>query len=168
MLRPAFLLGHLAAELAASCLAIAIMVASGLLVGWRIGSGPAEALAGFALLALLAMTMLWLGSLLGVLARSPDVVQGIGFLIVFPLTFIATTFVPIAGLPAGLRQFAEYNPVSTWAAATRTLLGNPTATPTGAGWPLQHPVLCSVLWCLALLAVIVPVTLAAFRRRTTD
>ncbi|MGV1048928.1 MAG: ABC transporter permease [Solirubrobacterales bacterium] len=167
MLRPAFLLGHLTAEVASSVLAVAIMVASGLLVGWRINSDPAEALAGFALVALLSVTMLWLGTLIGVIARSPDVVQGIAFLLVFPLTFVAATFVPVAGLPAGLREFAEFNPVSSWAAGLRTLFGNPTATPADAAWPLQHPVLASVLWCLAILVVVVPLTLRAYRRRTT-
>jgi ABC transporter DrrB family efflux protein len=167
MLRPAFLLGHLTAELAASILAIGVMVLSGLLVGWRINSDPAEALAGFGLLVLLAISMLWLGTLIGVLSRTPDVVQGIAFLVVFPLTFVASTFVPVAGLPAGLRQFAEYNPVSVWAAAVRTLFGNPTAIPADAAWPLEHPVLCSVLWCAAILAVVVPATLRAYRRRTT-
>jgi ABC transporter DrrB family efflux protein len=167
MLRPAFLLGHLTAELAASALAIAIMVVTGLIVGWQINSSVGEAVAGFALAGLLAVTMLWLGTLLGVIARSPDVVQGIAFLVTFPLTFVASTFVPVSGLPDGLRQFAEYNPVSCWAAGLRTLFGNPTATPGDAAWPLQHPVLCSVLWCLAILAVVVPLTLSAYRRRTT-
>lgn len=166
MMRPAFLLGHLTAEFAASILAVAIMVASGLLVGWRINSDPAEALGGFALIALLSITMLWLGTLIGVIARTPDVVQGIAFLVIFPLTFIASTFVPVAGLPAGLRGFAEFNPVSSWAAAIRTLFGNPTATPQDASWPLQHPVLASVLWCIAILAVVVPLTLSAYRRRS--
>jgi ABC-2 type transport system permease protein len=167
MLRPAFLLGHLTAELAATTIAVAIMVISGLLVGWRINSDPLEALGGFALVALLAVTMVWLGTLIGVLARSPDVVQGVAFLVVFPMTFVAGTFVPVGSLPEGLRQFAEYNPVSAWAAGIRTLFGNPTATPENAAWPLQHPVLCSVLWCLALIAIIVPLTLRAYRRRTT-
>jgi ABC-2 type transport system permease protein len=166
MLRPAFLLGHLTAEFAASILAITIMVASGLVVGWRINSDPSEALAAFLLLGLLSITMLWIGMLIGVLARSPDVVTGVGFLIVFPLTFVAATFVPLDGLPDGLRQFAEYNPISTWAAAVRTLFGNPTAIPADAAWPLQHSVLCSVLWCVGLISVLVPVTLGAFRRRT--
>ena len=88
-------------------------------------------------------------------------------MVVLPLTFVASTFVPVAGLPSGLREFAEYNPVSCWAAALRTLFGNPTATPNDAAWPLAHPVLSSVLWCLAILAVVVPVTLRAYRRRTT-
>lgn len=167
MLRPAFLLGHLTAELAATALAVAIMIGTGFIVGWSIDSTPLEALGGFGLIALLAATMLWLGTLMGVVARSPDVVQGIAFLVIFPLTFVSSAFVPVAGLPEGLRQFAEYNPVSVWAAAVRTLFGNPTATPADASWPLQHPVLCSVLWCAALLAILIPATLTAFRRRTT-
>jgi ABC-type multidrug transport system permease subunit len=111
--------------------------------------------------------MLWLGTLIGVLARTPDVVQGVAFMVIFPLTFVASTFVPVAGLPSGLRQFAEYNPVSAWAAGVRTLFGNPTATPADAAWPLQHPVLSSVLWCTALIAVVAPLTLIAYRRRTS-
>lgn len=167
MTRPAFLLGHLTAEFMASILAVAIMVISGFVVGWRIHSDPAEALGGFALIALLSITMLWLGTLIGVIARTPDVVQGIAFLVIFPLTFVASTFVPVGGLPAGLQGFAEFNPVSSWAAAVRTLFGNPTATPSDASWPLQHPVLASVLWCIAILAVVVPFTLSAYRRRTS-
>ena len=167
MLRPAFLLGHLAAELAASMLAILVMVISGLIVGWRIQSDLPHAIGGFAILLLLAVTMLWVGTLIGVLARSPDVVTGIAFLLVFPLTFVAATFVPVAGLPAGLRQFAEYNPISCWAAAVRTQFGNPTATPAHAAWPLLHPQLSSVLWCVALIALVAPLTLRAYRWRTT-
>ncbi len=167
MLRPAYLLGHLTAEFASIVLAIAIMVGAGFLVGWSIHSDPAEAIGGFAFLALLGATMICLGTLIGVVARTPDVVQGIAFLVVFPLTFVATTFVPVSGLPTGLRQFAEYNPVSAWAAAVRTLFGNVTATPPDSAWPLSHPVLASVLWCLAILAVVLPATLYAYRRRTS-
>jgi len=167
MHRWAFLLGHLIAEFGASLLAIAVMVVSGLIVGWRVQGDVPHAIAAFALLALLAVTMLWVGTLLGVLARSPDVVTGIGFMTIFPLTFVATTFVPAAGLPDGLRQFAEYNPFSVWAAAVRRLFGNPTATPAHAAWPLEHAVLAAVLWCVALMALVAPATLAAFRRRTT-
>jgi ABC-type multidrug transport system permease subunit len=142
------------------------MVVAGLIVGWRIQGDVPHAIAAFGLLALLAVTMLWLGTLLGVLARSPDVVTGIGFLTIFPLTFVATTFVPAAGLPDGLRQFAEYNPISCWAAGVRHLFGNPTATPAHAAWPLAHPVVGSLLWCGLLLAIVAPVTLWAYRRRT--
>jgi len=167
MSRPAYLIGHLTAEFAATVLAITIMVISGLIVGWGISSSVLEAMAGFGLLMLLAITMIWVGTLIGVKVRSADAVQGIAFVTVFPLTFVANTFVPVSGLPDGLRQVAEYNPISAWAAAVRTLFGNPTAIPDGAAWPLEHPVIASVAWCLAILAIVVPLTVRAYRRRTT-
>jgi ABC-2 type transport system permease protein len=114
------------------------------------------------------MTMLWVGTLLGLVARSPDSVTGIAFIVIFPLTFVANTFVPVSGLPAGLQTVAEWNPVSILAAAVRTLFGNPTATPADAAWPLQHPVVAAIAWCVAILAIAVPLTVWRFRARTTD
>jgi ABC-2 type transport system permease protein len=168
MARSAYLLGHLLAELAASLLAIAVISLSGLVIGWRIHTDPLHAVAGFGLLMLISLTMIWIGTMLGVLARTPDAVQGAVFVVVFPLTFVATAFVPLAGLPSGLRAVANYNPISAFSVAVRTLFGNPTAITHGAPWPLEHPALASVLWCVALLAAAVPGTLWAFRRRTTD
>jgi hypothetical protein len=68
----------------------------------------------------------------------------------------------------GLRQIAEYNPVSSLAVATRTLFGNPTALPTNAPWTLAHPVASSLAWCAALLAIAVPLTVRRFRAKTMD
>lgn len=167
MSRPAYLIGHLTAEFCATILAVTIMVIAGLIVGWGISSSALEAVACFGLLFLIATAMIWLGTLVGVLVRSPDGVQGVAFVAVFPLTFIANTFVPVGGLPDGLRQVAEYNPISAWAAAVRTLFGNPTAIPDGAAWPLEHSVVASTAWCLAILAIVVPLTVRAYRRRTT-
>ena len=164
--RSAYLIGHLMAELGAATLGLAVLTVSGLIVGWRIESSPADALAGFALLLLIAATMLSLGTLLGLCVRSVDAVQGVVFLVVFPLTFIAITFVPLGGLSGGLGTFAAYNPVSAFAAGVRTLFGNPTALPPDAQWPLQHPVLSSVLWCVVLLAITIPLLVARFRART--
>ncbi len=166
MSRPAYLIGHLTAEFCATLLAITIMVISGLIVGWGINSSVLEALGGFGLIFLIGITSIMLGTMVGVIARSPDAVQGIAFVAVFPLTFVANTFVPVGGLPDGLRQVAEYNPISAWAAAIRTLFGNPTAIPDGAAWPLEHPVVASVAWCLVILAAVTPLALRAYRRRT--
>ena len=165
--RSAYLSGHLVAELGAMTLAIAVMAASGLIVGWRIDAGFGSAVAGFALLLLFAFAMLWVGTLLGVTARSTDAVTGALFLIVFPLTFLSNAFVPAGGLPDGLRALAEWNPVSVMVAAVRTLFGNPTALPANAAWPLAHPVVSSLIACAVLLAIAVPLTLWRFRVRTT-
>jgi ABC-2 type transport system permease protein len=166
MSRSAFLYGHVISDLATSALALVIMTASGLIVGWRIHSDLPHALAGFALLVLFSFAMLWVGMLLGLLARTPDAVNGVAFILVFPLTFIANTFVPAGSLPEGLRQVAEYNPVSALSAAVRTLFGNPTALPSVAAWPLQHPVISSLAWCALLLVVVVPLTIRRYRVRT--
>jgi len=166
--RSAYLVGHFVAELAAVMVALVVLTASGLIVGWRIHTGVAHAVAGFGLLTLFACACIWLGTLVGVTARTPDSVQGVAFMTVFPLTFVASTFVPAAGLPDGLRQVAEWNPVSALAAATRTLFGNPTALPSDAAWPLQHPVLAAVLWSVAILAISAPLCVWRFQSRTTD
>ncbi|HEY7633016.1 MAG TPA: ABC transporter permease [Thermoleophilaceae bacterium] len=165
--RSAYLFGHLLSELAAAMVAIVVLIAAGLVVGWGIHAGVPSAIGGFALLVLVAITMIWLGTLIGVSVRSPDAVMGIAFLLIFPLTFLANAFVPAGGLPSGLQEIAEWNPLSAIVSAVRTLFGNPTATPDGAPWPLQHPVLGAVLWCLAILAVTVPLTIRQYRARTT-
>jgi ABC-2 type transport system permease protein len=168
MARSAFLVGHVLAELAAALLGLTVMTVAGLIVGWRIHTDVPHAIAGFGLLVLLAFTMLWLGMLLGSVVRSADAAQGIVFVVIFPLTFIANAFVPNGTLPNVLQHVSDWNPVSALAAALRTLFGNPTATPDGAAWPLQHPVVSSLLWCALLLAVTVPLAIAVYRRRTED
>lgn len=166
--RSSFLAGHVLAELAAAGLGIAVTLATGLAIGWSVDSSAWEALAAVALVVAWATAMIWLGTLLGVVARSPDAVSGSVFLVIFPLTFVSSVFVPIGGLPAGLRQVAEWNPVSAVATAVRELFGNPTGVPADAAWPLTHPVAAAVLWTGAILAVVVPLALWRFRARTSS
>jgi ABC-2 type transport system permease protein len=166
--RSAYLLGHFVAELAAAVLGIGVLVATGFAVGWSVDSSVLDVIGGFALLILFSASMIWLGTLLGVIARTPDAVQGFVFMTVFPLTFLSNAFVPVDGLPAGLRHVAEYNPVSAVVAAVRQLFGNPMALPADAPWPLQHPVAAALLWSVAFLAIAAPLTIARFRARTTE
>jgi ABC-2 type transport system permease protein len=166
--RPAFLVGHMLAELGGMALAITILSLTGLVVGWRIDSDLPHAIAGYGLLLAFALAMVWVGLLIGVSVRSADAVMGIGFTLVFPITFVATTFVPLDGLPNGLRQFALWNPISSLAASTRLLFGNPTGLPADVGWPLSHPIVYSVLWIIAIIAVVVPLTIRRFRIRTSS
>jgi len=165
--RTAYLMGHMAAEMAATALAITVLTLSGLLVGWRIHTDIPHAVAGFALLFLFAFAMLWMGTLIGVMVRSPDAVQGFAFMVIFPLTFLANTFVPADGLPSALRDVSNWNPFSAMTAAARTLFGNPVAMPEGAPWPMVHPVVSALMWCIALLALAIPLTVHRFRARTT-
>ena len=167
MSRSAYLFGLLTAEFSAMLLALVIMTVSGLIVGWGIDASIGSAIAGYALLLLLATLAIWVGALLGIAVRSPDAVMGLAFMVIFPLTFISSAFVGSGTLPDGLRQVAEWNPISAMAAGVRTLFGNPTAVPSDAVWPLAHPVLASVIWSVALLAVVIPLTMRLYRRKTT-
>jgi ABC-2 type transport system permease protein len=165
--RSAYLLGHFLAELAATMLGVAILALTGVAIGWSIAGGVPDAIGGFALLVLFAGAMIAAGTLLGVIARSPDSVQGFVFMTVFPLTFLSNAFVPAAGLPAGLQAIAEWNPVSAVVAAVRDLFGNPQALPADAAWPLQHPVVAALAWSVAILAICGPLCVRRFRSRTT-
>jgi ABC-2 type transport system permease protein len=166
--RSAYLIGHFIAEFAAAMLGLVVLTATGFAVGWSIHSSPLEALGGLALLVVFSSAMICLGTLIGVIVRSTDAVQGFAFMTVFPLTFLSNAFVPAGGLPDGLQQFAEYNPVSAVVAAVRTLFGNPAATPEGAAWPLQHPVAAGFMWSAVILAVAAPLCIARFKQRTTE
>ena len=123
--RASYLIGHLIAELMAMALMIAILCGTGLVVGWRITSDVPHAIAGFALLLLFATTMLWVGTLLGIIVRSPDAAQGVVFMTVFPLTFLATTFVPADGLDGVVGEIAAWNPFSAFSAAIRDAVRQP-------------------------------------------
>jgi ABC-2 type transport system permease protein len=102
--RSAYLLGHYLAEMAGSLLTIAILLGTGFIVGWRTHTGVLHIAEAMALLLVFASAMIWLGLWLGILVRSPDAVMGIGFVIVFPITFISNAFVPIVSLPNVLRH----------------------------------------------------------------
>jgi len=166
--RSAYLIGHVVAEFGAVMIGITIISLSGLIIGWGIYSDLPHAIAGYGLILLFAFAMIWCGTLLGMLVRTPDAAQGMVFMTIFPATFLATTFVPISGFSGVLHTIAAWNPISTLAAAVRTLFGNPTATPADAPWPLLHPVTLSVVYCIALVVITVPVTVRLFRTRTEN
>ena len=96
----AVLSGHAIANLIKSLLPIVIMSLVGLVVGWRIRSGVLDALGGYLLLVVFAFAMIWVGVLLGSVVATPEGVTGIAFVVLFPLTFAASTFVPLARVGA--------------------------------------------------------------------
>ncbi len=166
--RGAYLIGHLVSELGAAMIGLVVMLTTGLIVGWRAHEDIPHVAAAIGLLILFSSTMIWTGTLLGIVARSSDAVQGMMFTTVFPLTFLSNAFVPADGLPDGLRAVANWNPISAVVAAVRQLFGNARAVPHDAPWPLEHPVVAALGWCLLILAVVVPLTLSRYKRRTTD
>lgn len=167
MARSAVLSGRVIADFAAALIGLAVLVFSGLIVGWGIHTDVLHVIAAFALLLLFTLAILWCGTLVGMLVRAPDAAQGLGFVVLFPLTFLANTFVPTQGMDKVVRTLADYNPVSAIVAALRDLFGNPTAVADNAPWVLQHPALTGVAWSLAILAVTVPLAIRRYQRVTT-
>ncbi|HYH25017.1 MAG TPA: ABC transporter permease, partial [Blastococcus sp.] len=102
------------------------------------------------------------------LMRTVEAVQGFMFTVMFPLTFVANTFVPTESMPSWLRAISEWNPVSALAQACRELWGNGLPAPADAAWPLQHAVPVSIAWSFVLTAIFAPLAVAAFRRRSRD
>jgi ABC transporter DrrB family efflux protein len=169
MARGAVLGGHALANLLKVLLPMLLMSLCGLIVGWRIRGSVLDAAAAYGLLIVFAFAMIWIGVLLGSLLSSPEAVQGVAFVAIFPLTFIASTFVPSSTLPGVLRTFAEWNPVSSLANALRVLFGNP-HDPAGAGdpWPLHHPVAYTLLCSAVIVLVCAPAAVARFQRSISD
>jgi ABC-2 type transport system permease protein len=142
-------------------LGMALIIGLGLALGWRpdLDAWALVQLSGLLLLGLFAFT--WFGVLLGMLVRSSDAVQGLGFGILFPLAFLAGTFVPIEGMALIPRAIAQWDPISALVAAVRELCQG---TQSHGSWQLEHPVAAMVGWCVLLIAVCVPVALRRFAR----
>jgi ABC transporter DrrB family efflux protein len=168
MSRSAVLVGRTTSDVLNNVLVITVMSLTGLVVGWRIRTSFLEAVAGFLLLLLFAYAISWVMAWVGLLVPSVEVVQSASFIVIFPLTFIANTFVPSDGLPGPLRVIAEWNPVSSVTQAARELFGNvPAGAPVPDAWSLQHPVLYTLLWVVLILGVFIPLSLRQYRLTTS-
>jgi ABC-2 type transport system permease protein len=164
----AILAGRTISDLLAAALCSTIVALTGLAIGWRPTTGPAEVLAAFGVALLFSYALTWMNACLGMAVSGAESAQGIVFIVMFPLAFVSNVFVPTQGMPSWLQVIANWNPVSAVASACRVLFGNP--NPSGAiqAWPMQHPVEAAILWSLAILAVAVPLAGRLYRQRTRD
>jgi ABC transporter DrrB family efflux protein len=161
----AVLFGRTLSDVANNVISLVVMALTGLIVGWRIRSSVLEALAGFLLLLLFAYAISWIMAVVGLAVRTPEVVNNAAFMIIFPLTFVANTFVPSNTLPGPLETFANWNPISAITQAARELFGNTSPKlPPADVWPMQNPVLYSLIWIVLILAIFIPLSIRQYRR----
>ena len=152
-----------------SMIGIVVMSVTGLFIGWGINEGVAKGLLGYFLLILFGFAMIWVGILAGSSLKSVEAVQGVMFTTIFPITFLSNAFARPEGMPDWLRFLAEWNPISALVQAMRELWGNDgIPLPADAALPLQYPVIATILWSVGLSAVLAPLAIRAFARRTTD
>jgi ABC transporter DrrB family efflux protein len=163
MARSAVLLGRTGSDIVYNSLSILVMSLTGLVVGWRIRTGALPAIRGFLLLLAFAYAISWIMAWVGLKVRAVEVVQNASFMFIFPLTFVANTFVRSDLLPGPLKVFADWNPVSAVAQAVREAFGNTGTLPKPTVWSLAHPVAYSVMWIGIILLVFVPLSIRQFR-----
>ena len=158
MARSAVLAGRTLADVVMNMLAIALMLGVGMAIGFRFATSIPEILAGIALLLLFGYAFSWIFAFMGLIASSPESAGSVGFLIVFPLTFVSSAFVPVSSMPAPLEAFAEVNPFTVVVDAVRALFLDA---------PAGNSIWLAVLWSLGLIAVFAPIAVARYRRVAT-
>jgi ABC-2 type transport system permease protein len=156
MASSALLIGHITADMFRNIISGVIITLVGFLVGFRPNASITEWLLVFGLAMLFTLAISWLSAILGLLVKSLEAAQWVGFVLIFPLTFISSAFVPTSTMPTVLRVFAENQPLTHVINAMRAWL---VGTPIGnSGW-------LAVVWCVGIIAVCMPLAAAMFRRQ---
>ena len=156
MARPAVLAGRTLADVVTNTLSVAVLLVTGLIIGFDFNASAGEILLGFAVLLLFGYAFSWVFALLGLLVSSPESANSLGFIAVFPLTFISSAFVPVQSMPAPLEWFAEnLNPFTIVVDAMRALW---------LGAPAGNSVWGAIAWSLAILAVFAPLAVQRYRK----
>ncbi|HVK27893.1 MAG TPA: ABC transporter permease [Nocardioides sp.] len=163
MSQSAVLVGRTTSDVAYNIISLAIMGLTGLLVGWRIREGLVDAVLGFLLLLVFAYAISWIMAYVGLLVPSVEVVNNASFIVIMPLTFVSNAFVPQTSFEGVLKTFVEWNPVSTLTQACRELFGNTGGIQAPDSWAMQNPVVYTLIWSAAIVAVFAPLSVRQYR-----
>ncbi len=155
MARPAVLAGRTIADVVTNALSMTILLITGIIIGFSFQTSVGEVMAGIGILLLFGYAFSWVFAFLGLLVSSPEAANSIGFIAVFPLTFISSAFVPVDSMPEPLKTFAEVNPFTIVVDAMRALW---------VGAPAGNYVWGAVVWSLVIIAAFAPLAVARYRR----
>ncbi len=155
MSRAAVLAGRTLADVVTNLLSLTIIVVTGLIIGFSFHTSVPEVLLGVLLMILFGYAFSWIFALLGMLVSSPEAANSVGFIAVFPLTFISSAFVPTDSMPDWMAAFADVNPFTTVVDAMRALW---------LGTPAGNDVWGAFAWTLGILVVFAPLAVARYRK----
>jgi ABC transporter DrrB family efflux protein len=155
MSRAAVLAGRTVADIATNALSIAVMIAVGTLAGFSFDASLTSILAGILLLLLFGYAFSWVFAFIGLSSSSPEASQSLGFVIIFPLTFVSSAFVPVDSMPIALQDVAEANPFTITVDAMRALF---------LGTPAGNDVWGAVAWSLGIAIVFAYLSVAKYKR----
>ena len=157
--RSAVLAGRTLADVVTNAASLAVMLIVGLLVGFSFDANIVEIVGGLLLLLLLGYAFSWIFALLGLSSSTPEAAQQVGFIIIFPLTFASSAFVPVDSMPSWLQAFAEINPFTVLVDAMRALW---------IGTPAGNSIWGAVAWCVGLIVVFAPIATWRYRQAVSD
>ncbi|WP_433651928.1 ABC transporter permease [Micromonospora zamorensis] len=155
------LVARAVADMLFALVTLAVLLLTGLAIGWRAHGGTGATLAAVGLILLLRFALIWVGIFLGLVTRGQTAVVAVQTL-EFPLGFLSNAFVAPSTMPAWLGAVAAWNPLSATVGATRELFGNPGWG--GDSWAAQHYPWLAVLWPVVLVAIFLPLSVARYRR----
>jgi ABC transporter DrrB family efflux protein len=156
MARSAVLTGRVTADILRNLIIILVTWAIGLLVGFRPTGTPLQWVEATVLVLFTSFVFSWLAALMGVLIPSPEAVAQAGIVWFLPFVLGSSAFVPVSTMPSWLQAFVNHQPVSlTMDAARGLLLGHPNASTIAE----------TLIWLVALLIVLIPLTVWAYARR---
>jgi ABC-2 type transport system permease protein/oleandomycin transport system permease protein len=155
MARPAVLAGRTLSDVVTNALSMTVLIITGVIIGFSFHTDFLHAIIGVGLLLLLGYAFSWFFAFVGLLVSSPESANSVGFIAVFPLTFISSAFVPVATMPSVLRAFANVNPFTIMVDAMRSLW---------LGLPAKNYVWGAFVWSLVILAAFAPLAVARYRK----
>ncbi len=161
--RAAAVVGRVLADNGLLVWTLAVTTAVGFATGFRLSTDVPHGLAAFGLLVLFGVAFEWLFVLLGLVAGNAQAAQGMSML-VFPLTFVSSAYVPTSTMPSWMQGFAEHQPVTVMVNAVRCLTGGPEAEAL-LGHTTGHYVVASLAWAAGIVLVCAPLAVARFARR---
>ncbi len=155
----ALVIGHIAADLVRNVISGIIIIIAGLAVGFRPDASVTNWLYVIGLSLVFTLAISWLSAILGLLVKSLEAAQWVGFVVIFPLSFVSSAFVPTETMPAALRTFAENQPMTHTINAIRAWL---------VGTPMGDAAWLSLAWSVAIIAISVPIASWLFRRHSVQ
>jgi ABC transporter DrrB family efflux protein len=155
MARAAVMAGRTLADVVTNALSVAVLLVTGLIIGFSFHASVPEILLGLVLLLLFGYAFSWIFALLGLVVSSPEAANSLGFIAVFPLTFISSAFVPTESMPSALQWFADINPFTIVVNAMRSLW---------LGAPAGNYVWGAFVWAFVLIAIFAPLAVSRYRR----
>ncbi len=156
MSRAAVLAGRTSSDILLNCLSLALLLTVGFIVGFNfIDTDAGQIALGIVMVLLIGYAFSWVFAVIGLLSSTPESANALGFMLIFPLTFSSSAFVPVDSMPDGLRQVAQVNPFTTFCDALRSLW---------LGTPANTDVWMSFVWCAVLIAVFAPLAVRRYRK----